>query len=183
MPDVREFSSWLRRWSGYEFAGQPGEIFDAPDVRAWLGWASLDWAWPEDSREVRTLDLWLGDTASAGARVLDPRIESGRLEVVRGTRAPYPRPRGPRPDAVVPAARPGAPSSGARAPSGGPAAREPLPRRRQPGGRGVSARVRRRRAAAVLAVICVVLAAWLVARLNTVAGPRQRGHPPAPGGV
>jgi outer membrane protein assembly factor BamB len=184
MPDVREFSNWVRRWSGYELSGQPGQAFDALDVRAWLGPASLDWAWPEDSREVRTLDLWLGGTASAGARVLDLRIESGDLEVVRGTRAPYPGQRGPRPDAVLPAARHGAPLSGARAASGGPAAREPLPRRRrQPGGRGVSARVRRRRAAAVLAVICVVLAAWLVARLNTVTGPRKRAIPPAHGVV
>jgi outer membrane protein assembly factor BamB len=179
--DERELNDWLRHWSGHTLSGPPGGIFDAADLPVWPGWASLDLAWPEASRAVHTLDLWLGDNAGVGGRMLDLRIEFGRLEVLRGIRASSPGSRGPRADAVFPSARHGAPSSGGRNVSGRPGSpREPLAhRRQQPGRRGVSVRARRRRAAAVLAVIGVIVAAWLVARPNSVAGSHKRAISPA----
>ena len=55
-------------------------------------------------------------------------------------------------------------------------------RRQGPAGRRVSARVRRRRAAAVLAVLAVLgvsLAAWIVGRPDSVAGTSKRALSPA----
>ena len=55
-------------------------------------------------------------------------------------------------------------------------------RRQQPAGHQVPARVRRRRAAAVLAVLALVgasLAAWIVGRPDSVAGTSKRALPPA----
>ena len=40
--DLSEFNGWLRRWSGRELAGQPGEVFDARAEPPWVDWPSLD---------------------------------------------------------------------------------------------------------------------------------------------
>jgi hypothetical protein len=174
--DVWELNDLLRRWSGHELYGQPGEIFDAADEPAWLGWASLDLAWPRDSHEVHSLDLWLGDNASVGARMLDLWIEFSGLEVLQGTRGPS---SGQRPGAGPAQARHGAPPGtpgGGRGGAGAWAAPEPAPERQadQPDGRGTPPRRRRRRTVAVLAVVAalgVTLAAWVVARPASVAKP------------
>ena len=182
--DGRELNNWLRRWSGHQLSGQPGEIFDATDTPAWLGWASVDVAWQQATRGMHTFDLSLGDNGSVSGRLLDLRIEFGHLEVLRDHRA-SPGQRGRRPDAAVPAARHSAPASGVRTRSGGPGSRERPARRPQPGQHKVTARARRARAAAVLAVLgllCVALAVWVVVRPGTVAGPR-RGTGSAAGAV
>ena len=176
--DVWELNDWLRRWSGHALYGQPGEIFDAADEPAWLDWASLDLAWPADSHDVHSLDLWLGDNARVGARMLDLWIEFSGLEVLQGTRGPSPGQRGPGPGAGSATARHGAPPGGGRAGSGRAAAQEPGPDR-QPDGRGVQARGRRRHTIAVLAVVAalgVALAAWVVARPGSVATQASHKH-------
>ena len=177
--DGRELNNWLRRWSGHQLSGQPREIFDAADAPVWLGWASVDVAWPQATRGVHTFDLSLGDNASVSRRLLDLRIEFGHLEVLRDHRA-SPDQRGRRPDAAGPAARHSAPASGVRTRSGGPGSQERPAHRQQPGQNKVTARARRARAAAVLVVLCAALAAWVVVRPGPVAGP-PRGTGPAAG--
>jgi outer membrane protein assembly factor BamB len=81
--DLSEFNGWLRRWSGRELAGQPGEVFDARAEPAWLDWPSLDLVWPDHPRELHSLDLALPAHADAAGYRLDLRIEFGALQQVR----------------------------------------------------------------------------------------------------
>lgn len=181
---VHELNNLLRRWSGHELYGQADEVFDAEGLPGWLGQPSLDLAWPGGPPEVHTLDLWLGSNARVGAHMLDLWIEFGRLEVLgQGNRRP----------ASGGKAAGGYSGSGGRPGGGHPGpsrrgAQRPAMQRGQDTVRRPSARVRRRRAAAVLGTVImvgVVLAAWaelgrdsprqstVVRHTRTAASPRK----------
>ncbi|HEY6275893.1 MAG TPA: PQQ-binding-like beta-propeller repeat protein [Streptosporangiaceae bacterium] len=85
--DLADLNDRLRRWSGHELAGQPGEVVDAAAEPDWLDWASLELAWPDRPGELHTLDLALTDNGGTIGHRLDVRIGFGTLEVVRSHRA------------------------------------------------------------------------------------------------
>lgn len=164
LSDTRELNDWLRRWSGHQLSGQAEELFDAEGQPEWLGWPSLDVAWPRTTPDLHSFELWLGDSPRAGAHELELWIEFGQLER-RGNGRPG--------AGGVPAAGgPGGPAARHRGP-GGPAARTGAGQRAPGTGRRAPAGARRKRAAATLGAVTVVGAA-------AVAWAGVSGGAPAP---
>ena len=162
VPDLSELNVWLRRWSGWDLAGQPGEIFDGVGEPAWLDRPSLDLAWPDGPRELHSLDLALPGHADMAGYRLDLRIEFGALRQVRPHPAapghrPGPSPQDPGPHRAEPGPRPG----------------EPEQHRGKPG-RPAS---RRRRRAAGLLVVLAVLGLSLAAGLYLIRPGRPAAAP------
>jgi outer membrane protein assembly factor BamB len=164
--DLSELNDWLRRWSGQELAGQPGEVFDAGAAPGWLDWPSLDLAWPDRPRQLHSLDLALPGHADAAGYRLDVRIEFGALQQAR------PHPAAARSD-------PGPGTAGPRWYRDEPARNrgEPAQRRGEP---GREAPRRRRAGVLLLAVLGLSLAAGLyLVRPGSTAAVGQRDARPA----
>jgi outer membrane protein assembly factor BamB len=174
--DLGELNEWLRRWTGWELAGQPGEVFDGAAEPAWLAWPSLDLAWPDRPRELHSLDLTLPGHADTAGYRLDVRIEFGALRQVR----PHP---------AAPGRGPGQPTEDRRPVEPVPHRAEPVrtgrPDQREPvhPGRPDRAPPRRRRAAGLLLVLAVLglsLAAGLyLVRPGRLAGAQPRADRPS----